>query len=240
MLSILIVEDEPNYSDTLEMFVDELGYECVGCTSNGHDAQNLFHQYKPDLVLMDINLEGGISGIDLAQKFQHSNKTPIIFITSFEDKETFNRAKETGPSAYLIKPFDPDQLERSIELAMHQAHTSDAGLESNTLLAPSSFFIKERNRLVKIKQQEILWVEVEDKYCILHSKQKQFTLRMSLKELMEKLDSSIFIQTHRSYLVNILEVDDIDTQLFVIHIGSQEIPLGRSHKDSILERLNML
>ena len=82
-MQVLIVEDEPNYSDTLEMFVEELGYEVLGVCASGKDALEVFHETKPDLVLMDIHLEGELSGIDLARIFQGHGPMPIIFISTW-------------------------------------------------------------------------------------------------------------------------------------------------------------
>ncbi|MFY0591763.1 LytR/AlgR family response regulator transcription factor [Roseivirga sp.] len=242
-MKVLIVEDEVNYADTLEMFVDNLGYEVVGIASNGKKAIDLFNEHGPDLVLMDINLDGELSGIDLARIFQGQRATPIIFITSFDDKETFGKAKQTGPYAYLIKPFEPETLQRSIELALQHAYADGEQVFENNeevVLAKSCFFVKDRNKLIKIKLEEILWVEVEDKYCMLHTKDRKFTLRQSLKDLAEKLDPSIFVQTHRSFIVNASEIQDIDMSLFIVRINGAEVPLGRAHKDELVKRLQML
>ena len=146
LLKILIVEDEQNYADTLEMFVDELGYETAGIAPEGKKAIKLFDNSQPDLVLMDINLKGELTGIDLARIFQGKKDIPIIFITSFEDKETFNKAKQTGPFDYLIKPFEPKTLQRSIELAFQ--HTFAEGeqvfeSQEEVVLATNSFFVKD-------------------------------------------------------------------------------------------------
>ena len=243
MMKVLIVEDESNYADTLEMFVDELGYEVAGVAGSGKKALELFEQEKPDLVLMDIHLEGELSGIDLARIFQGQKVTPIIYITSFDDPETFAKAKQTGPYGYLIKPFEPDTLQRSIELAVQHAYAEGEQVFENSeevVLAAACFFVKDRNRLIKIKTEEILWVEVEDKYCMLHTKDRKFTLRQSLKELAQKLDPSVFVQTHRSFIVNAAEIEDIDLSLFIVRINGAEVPLGRAHKDELMRRLQML
>jgi two-component system, LytTR family, response regulator len=242
-MNILIVEDEPNYADTLEMFIDELGYNIAGIAGEVNTAKQIFNSEKPDLVLMDINLHGDVTGIDLAKEFQSTNPTPIIFITSFDDKETFEKAKATGPHAYLIKPFDPDTLERSIELAVQSAFSEDEKVfdkNTNVALARDCFFVKERNRLIKIKIAEVLWIEVEDKYCNLHIKGRKYVLRQSLKDLAEKLDPAVFVQTHRSYIVNANEIEDIDYALYIVRIHGQEIPLGKSYKDELVQRLQML
>jgi DNA-binding LytR/AlgR family response regulator len=241
-MKILIVEDDANYADTLEMFIDNLGYEVVGAAGQGKLAMALFDEHNPDLVILDINLEGELTGIDLARIFQGQRQTPIIFITSFDDKETFVKAKQTGPYAYLIKPFEPETLQRSIELAVQHAYADgDQVFDSQeVLLASSCFFVKDRNKLIKVRLEEILWVEVEDKYCMLHTTDRKFTLRQSLKDLAEKLDPSIFVQTHRSFIVNASEIEDIDLSLFIVKINGTEVPLGRAHKDELIKRLQML
>lgn len=242
-MRILIVEDEPNYRDTLEMFIDELGYELCGSCANGKDALALFSSLSPDLVLMDINLEGELSGIDLARIFNGHGPIPLIFITSFDDPETFAEAKKTVPFSYLIKPFNPDVLQRSIELAVQYAHVDGRGeFENNkdVVLAPQSLFVKDRNKLIKTRFDEILWVEVEDKYCIIHTIAKKFTLRLSLKELALKLDTGMFVQTHRSYMVNANAIEGIDLSLFIVKVGNAEIPLGRAYRDHLVSRLKML
>ncbi len=242
-MTILIVEDEPNYADTLEMFVDELGYDIAGITGSGKEALTVFEEKLPDLVLMDIHLEGELSGIDLARIFQGQKPTPIIYITSYDDPETFAKAKQTGPYAYLIKPFEPDTLQRTMELAFQHAFAEGEQVFENSeevILASSSFFVKDRNRLIKIRIEDILWVEVEDKYCMLHTRERKFTLRQSLKELAQKLDPSVFVQTHRSFIVNANEIEDIDLSLFIVRINGREIPLGRAHKDELVRRLQML
>jgi DNA-binding LytR/AlgR family response regulator len=242
-MKILIVEDEPNYADTLEMFVDNLGYEISGIVDNGNEAIALFDDRNPDLVLLDINLNGALSGIDLARIFQGKRDIPIIFITSFDDKTTFEQAKLTAPYAYLIKPFDPDQLQRTIELAMQQTFGANEKVfesEKELLLATKSFFVKDKNKLIKLNHEDILWVEVEDKYCVLHTVDRKYLLRKSLKELAEKLDSSTFVQTHRSFIVNANEIEDIDLGLFIVRVNGSEVPLGRAHKDELIKRLQML
>lgn len=242
-MKIMIVEDEVNYSDTLEMIVDELGYETVGVADHGAIAQDLFKKKKPDLVLMDINIKGDLTGIDLARTFQVKRSVPIIFITSYEDESTFIQAKHTGPFAYLTKPFDPTQLQRNIELALQYAHADGQRVfenQSEVVLASTCFFVKERNKLVKVPVRDILWIEVQDKYCTLHTKSKKFALRKSLKELASELDPQTFVQTHRSFVVNALEIDDIDLNLYSLKIHGADIPLGRSYKEELLQRLQML
>ncbi len=130
-----------------------------------------------------------------------------------------------------------------MELAIERAFAEDGNglnLGNSGILAESFFFVKKQNRPFKVKIGDIKWVQVEDKYCILNTENIPYTLRMSLRDLTEKLDPSIFVQTHRSYLVNIDAIDHINPQTFVVNIGSTEIPLGKSFKDDLLKRLHIL
>lgn len=243
-LHILIVEDEPNYADTLEMFVEKLGYNILGIVGHAQEAMLLFQSGKPDLILMDIHIKGEVSGIDLAKKMQAIREVPIIFITSYDDPETFDAAKETLPVAYLVKPFDPDQLERAMALAVHkllkknETKGFDAGTEA--IGGSGVFFIKERSRLIRIRDTDILWVGVEDKYCMLHIADRKFVLRQSLKELLDRLDMQKFVRTHRSCVVRLDAIEDIDLSEYTLHVNGESLPLGQSYKDELLKRLRTL
>lgn len=241
MIDVLVVEDEPNYSDTLEMFIEELGYRVSGVADEGEKALKHYLQHNPDLVLMDINLKGKMNGIDLSRQLQQIKRVPVIFITSFNDADTFEAARDTVPFAYLTKPFEPEQLQRCMELAIQNAFAGGRDLrQKEAALAPDHVFVKDRSRLIKLKLDDILWIEVEDKYCMLHTTNRKLLLRQSLKELATKLDESVFVKTHRSVMVNMNHVDDIDTALSVVNVKDNELPLGKTYRDELIERLNLL
>ena len=117
-MKILIVEDEALYADQLEMLCEQLGYEVVGICDNAFSALDTFHRTQPDLSLLDINLDGEVDGIQLAGQISAKEPVPFIFISSLEDDATFQRAQATMPAAYMLKPFNNLQLQRSIELAV--------------------------------------------------------------------------------------------------------------------------
>lgn len=123
-LRVLIVEDEPLYGRLLTAFVHSLGHVPVGPATSGEEALQLFDQEpRPQLALLDINLSGSLDGIDVAEALLARQRVPLIFNTSLADTATFNRAKQVGPSAYLVKPFDQVVLERAIALALHNFAT---------------------------------------------------------------------------------------------------------------------
>ena len=89
---IMIVEDEEIFADRLEILVEDLGYQHLCTVSSSTEALAQMFEKAPDLILMDINIEGKLDGIELAQKINEKKPTPIIFITSFRDESTFKRA----------------------------------------------------------------------------------------------------------------------------------------------------
>ncbi|PKL60202.1 MAG: response regulator, partial [Methanomicrobiales archaeon HGW-Methanomicrobiales-4] len=102
---ILIVEDEAVTSVMLEKTLKELGYEVVGSAFDGAEAINLAREKKPEIILMDIRIQGEMDGIETAKRIYQQYNIPSIYLTAHSDDETIKRAVESGPFGYLIKPF---------------------------------------------------------------------------------------------------------------------------------------
>jgi CheY-like chemotaxis protein len=120
---ILIVEDEAIVAEDLSQMLARLGYDIAGVTGSGSGAVELARERRPDLVLMDIRLQGGMDGVEVAQAIHRDGAVPIIYLTAHADAATLERAKVTEPFGYLLKPFDERQLESHIQTALykHQA-----------------------------------------------------------------------------------------------------------------------
>src|SRR5258708_36616224 len=117
-IRILAVEDDPIYSETIRMIVEQSGYELAGQFANGEEALLAIKAIKPDLLLLDIHIEGALNGIQLAEKI--GDGIPTMFITSLREREIFEKAKTTKPIAFILKPFDSLMLQNTIDLAVSQ------------------------------------------------------------------------------------------------------------------------
>lgn len=117
---VLIVEDEGIIALDLEHQLSSIGYVVTGTAASGNLAIELAQQDKPDVVLMDIRLQGEMDGVDAARVISLKFGVPVVYLTSYTDDDTFNRAKETEPHGYLVKPFDLRELKTTIELALHR------------------------------------------------------------------------------------------------------------------------
>lgn len=118
---ILIVEDEVIVALDLKTQLEDQGYAIVGIAESGDRALALARQAKPDLTLMDVRLKGPMDGIQAAAVMARELGTPVIFLTSFSDPETVQRAAETGPYGYLTKPFEFKELRAAIEIALYKS-----------------------------------------------------------------------------------------------------------------------
>lgn len=116
-LRILIVENEGLVGCDMAAFLNDLGYRVIGTCSTSDDALRLYDDLRPDLVLMDVHLDGPVDGIETALRLQKRGPVAIVYVTACADLETVNRARETHPQGYLLKPFSHDELRLTVEVA---------------------------------------------------------------------------------------------------------------------------
>ncbi|NTZ86830.1 PAS domain S-box protein [Burkholderia metallica] len=117
---ILIVEDDRVVSRDIAQQMHRCGHVVIGSVATGEEAITLAAKEMPDLVLMDVRLEGGLDGIDTARHLRESFNLPIVFLTAYADEETVRRATVTEPFGYVLKPFDDVQLRTVVEMALYK------------------------------------------------------------------------------------------------------------------------
>jgi PAS domain S-box-containing protein len=120
---IILVEDEAIVAEDLRRNLERLGYEVVAVAASGEQALVDINTHRPDLVLMDIVLQGDLSGIDTAEIIRQQEHLPVIYLTAHSDPVTLERAKISEPYGYVLKPFDERELHSIIEITLykHQA-----------------------------------------------------------------------------------------------------------------------
>ena len=226
-LKVYIVEDEPLIVATITSALKKHGFHVLGDSDEYDEALPAIDKTQPDLVLLDIQLEGAKDGIDLAKEMDKRG-IPYLYLTSQTDPETIKRVKETQQMGYIVKPFTENGLRSNIELAWH-----------NFSLTNKDFILlKSEGRTHKINQESILYLKAFDNYCYVVTASDKYLVPHTLKKTSEKLNHDNFIQTHRSYWVNIKKISSTTTS--TVYLGEEEIPLSSSHKEEILEKLNSL
>ncbi|MGZ4099683.1 MAG: response regulator, partial [Bacteroidia bacterium] len=120
---ILIVEDETVIAMDLQMSLERFGYRVIAHVTRGEDVIETFNSVIPDLILMDIKLEGTLDGVETAQLIHENYNIPVIFITSYSNSDIIERAKKANPFGYIVKPFNDRELRTNIEIAIYKHET---------------------------------------------------------------------------------------------------------------------
>ena len=169
---------------------------------------------------------------------------PFVFCTSYADKGTITKAKDLHPHGYLVKPFEKEDLFSAIEIALSNFSEKPKidvknPRNNENLIIHDSLFIRDANLYKKVKFNDILWVSPDGNYSSIHQKGgKKNLVRMALKEFHSQLPKDRFFRTHRSYIVNINHITAINNNS--IYIDENEIPLGKSFRDILLNQLKKL
>ncbi len=116
--SIMVVEDEGVVSIDIRNILRRAGYDIAAIAFLGEEAIKKAEDTHPDLVLMDIGLKGEIDGIEAAKIIRERHQIPVVFLTGFADENTLDKAKEAGPSGFIIKPINEEELRNTIEQAL--------------------------------------------------------------------------------------------------------------------------
>lgn len=239
--NILIVEDDPIIAADLQDRLEDLGYVVLGPVAAGEAALELVKaHHRLDLVLMDIQLEGVWDGIETARHIRQQRELPLIFLTSNSDEGTFSRAKAINPQAFLSKPFRSRDLAHAIELALQRSakveKTAEPPTQQDSFLLADRLFIKVKDRMVRLFFKEILWVEADDYYCKVVTREKNFLVTQTLGKFSEAFEKMpAFMRVHRSFLVNLEQVEEIG-ELY-LHIGSKQVPFSKNLREEIMVRL---
>ncbi|MGB3606714.1 MAG: response regulator [Psychroserpens sp.] len=118
-INILIVEDDPIICEDIKNMLSNVNYKTVGVAYDKKDAIHAINTLKPDLVLLDINLEGDYEGFEVAEHINNTQKIPFIYLTSYSGKQILDQAKKTLPMGYVVKPFNEKELYSTIEIALY-------------------------------------------------------------------------------------------------------------------------
>jgi len=141
--SILVVEDELIVAENLRSVLGSMGYHVPDTACCSEEAIRFAEAHLPDLILMDIRLEGSEhDGVETAHRIRRRHDIPVVFLTAYADDETLERVKVTEPFAYILKPFNERELYSAIELALHRHHMELELKKRDNILFALSFAVE--------------------------------------------------------------------------------------------------
>lgn len=245
--NILIVEDEAIVAVDLYERLIQMGYEVEGIVDNGEDAIEIVREKNIDVIILDINLAGSISGIEAAKEIMQIKPVPVIYVTAYLDNKTFEHALKTYPLAYIVKPYEDMHLFISIEIAVNNSQrfkfnndnkvTDNIGIKK-TPDRHDYFFMKKDGKFIRLYYNDILWFDVSSRSMTINTKSGQFHVLARFSNFVEELGYPDFVRVHRSYAVNINQITSFDENNLMIN--DIEIPIGRVHKTDLMEHLKIL
>jgi DNA-binding LytR/AlgR family response regulator len=237
---ICIVEDEMLIAMDISNSLKSIGYDVTEIASNYTTAIEVIEAEKPDMVLLDIQLDGYKDGIDLAWKIKKDFDIPFIFLTANSDAATLERVKPVNAQAYLVKPFRTADLQASIEICLHNFVQAKSGKESavdENYLIKDSLFIKQGQYLHKVMVSDILYLETENIYIKIHTTNSKYLVRSNLQDYLSLINHKSFCRVHKGFAVNIHHIQMINTDYLVIN--SIKIPIGRAYRNQLLSYLKI-
>jgi two-component system LytT family response regulator len=244
-INVLIIEDTPEQSDALSKVLLTNKYNIVGVARNYTDALTLFYQNTVDIIVIDVFLDGKPDGITFAETINivPNGCKPFVFLTSSQDRQIFERAKLTKPFSFLIKPFNELEILYALEMAVEKFYEQTnvfLSEDQDTVISNDYMFIKKKNALKKVSLQDILYIEVEDRYCKIVTEKEKFVILISLTKISTLLDKDKFTRTHRNYIVNTDKIEEIIlADNLILLKGNHKINLSDSYKDFI-KKMNIL
>ena len=227
-LRILIVEDEFIIGEMIARRLAKLNHHVVGQAFSSEEAKQLYDSGQPELVLLDIRLRDGASGIEFGE-FLHRQQPPVphIYLTSQVDPATLARARNTHPSGYLSRPVQIKSLLATIDIAMHNFRS--------TRSVPTLIIRSGRNTHL-LPHSKIQYIQADHVYVSINMIDRSPLIhRMTLTDALAELAVSNFIQTHRSYIVNLDHITRYDREC--VYIGEQGIPVSRGRREEVFARL---
>lgn len=245
-LQILIVEDDVVVATHLEESLQQAGYAVCGKARSFEMAISLMKQYLPDLLIVDITLDGPADGIITVKELMRIKWVPVIYLTGNAEREILVRAKSTFPAAYLYKPFRMGELTAQIDLAMHNFY---AGNIKGGPELPEHTFLPTNSGYIRVVKSEIQFAKADRSSTELFLTKSGFnriypdkpyrsiTITINLGKLTPYLSAG-FYQLSRSVVINLDYLDRIESnQLF---IGSHEIAIPDGARKPLIDRLQVV
>ncbi len=224
MTTVIIADDEPLLRFHLQKSLADVWPEAevIAQAANGDEAWSLIAQLKPDVVFLDIHMPG-LSGLEVALYMSQADfHCQIVFLTAFDEYAI--QAFDRGAVDYLLKPLDEKRLAQTVQrIEDRQIEKPTQRPEVEMLLdlvgahrghQHLTWLNAQQGEAIKIVHvDDVLYLRAEDKYTTLVCAEGEFLLRLSIKQLEEQLDSTVFWRIHRGTLVNIKHVDRVEKNL---------------------------
>ncbi len=231
-MNCIIIDDDLMSRKIIEEFISRTEQlNLVASYDNAVDAINAFTEDSDiDLIFLDIEMPE-MSGIDFLESLTNP---PQIIIISSKEKYALD-AFNYDVTDYLLKPIVYSRFFKAINKA-------NIRFKNKVDSKEDEIFIKKNSALVRLKFEDILWIEALENYVIFNTFNERFTIHFTMKAIEQKLPMSRFSRVHRSFIVNTSRINIIEDNSIIMktHDGNKSIPIGKSYKDKLLKDINLI
>ncbi len=232
-MNCIIIDDDKLSRKVVEEFVNRTdGLNLINSFENAVSAINVFNEDADiDLIFLDIEMPE-MSGIDFLETLKNP---PQIIIISSKDKYALS-AFEYDVTDYLLKPITYGRFFKAVDKANERYKQSKIDSKGEEI------FIKKNSALVRLRYEDILWVEALENYVIFNTFSDKYTIHFTMKAIEQKMPSNKFTRVHRSFIVNTSSIKVIEDNAIVIKTkeGNKTIPIGKSYKDKLMGDINLM
>ncbi|MEE4198127.1 MAG: LytTR family DNA-binding domain-containing protein [Bacteroidales bacterium] len=232
-MNCIIVDDDALSRRVVEEFVERTDFLTLTHSFNDAvEAINAFNKGNEDIDLIFLDIEmPEMDGIDFLNTLKN---LPQVIIISSKEKYAVN-AFDYDVTDYLLKPITYSRFYKAV-LKAKNIHEIK---ERNDV---DEIYVKKNSALVRLKYEEILWVEALENYVIINSFNEKFTIHFTMKSIESQLPSRQFKRVHRSYIINVKKIDRIeDNSIYIKHAeGLKNIPIGKAYKERFMNDINLM
>ncbi len=247
MVNIVVIEDDQLLAMDLVARLEDMGYRVPAHFDSTDGVGDYLKANPVDLMIIDIELgDQRFGGIELAESLGLKFLMPFMYLTSHAEGDIVSRARATGPSSYLLKPYAQAELQIAIELALANfeakkvANRPGESLPEKTdhYLVKSALFIKKDFRFHRLEVNDILYVEAQSNYTLITAQDEEFLLTVTMKIVEKKLNWPFFMRIHRSYIVNLHQVEAFEGNM--AFVAGKRLPISEPNRVAFLQRFNKL
>lgn len=235
-MNCIIIDDDKLSIKIIEEFVGRTeGLHLAGSFSSAVEAINSLNQPdadKVDLIFLDIEMPE-MSGIEFLESL---DIIPQVVIYSSQEKYALE-SYEYDVTDYLLKPVQFGRFIKAVNRARERFEKKESPVKEST-----EIFIKNNGSLVRIKYDDILWIEALENYVVLNTFKEKYTIHFTMKSIADKMPTDKFMRIHRSFIVNFSKIKVIEDNSVVIKTdsGTKVIPIGKSYRDKLMNDINLI
>lgn len=244
VIKCIIADDEPLGSDLIKKLISSYrGFEVIAVAQNGFETVKVVNELKPELLFLDISMPK-LNGFEVLELLEHLPE--VVFVTAHDNFAI--KAFEQNAFDYLLKPVSDERFDKLIQKIRFKLAEPALNKNSSSALLNKSepitrIAVKDKNNILIIPVNELIYVEAADDYIYLKTKNGKFIKKGKISYYSENLNGKDFIQIHRSYIVNLefitgLELFERDKYRLKLSIG-ESLPVSRSLYKDLKEFLNL-